>query len=120
MKKSKSILPLVGLVGVGAALALTNPNQSDYEKYAAKQLNLHFNDSVCQEASFLQDQCTSLLKTGNAGVQKLVAETTQRKNFGVFSIYETEISTSLPLVPSYRMQTFGVFKTFHTYNSETR
>ena len=120
MKKLKTVLPVAGLVGVGAALAFANPSQSAYEKYATTQLKEYLQDNVCQEAGFLQDGCTSLVDTGNSEVEKLISSSTQRKNFGVFSIYETELSTALPFVPSYHIETLGVLNTFHTYKSETR
>lgn len=120
MKKLTLILPLVGFVGVGALLALTNPKQSDYEKYATLQLKEYLTDNICEEAGFLQDQCRSLLETTRSQVEEIVARTTERKNFGVFSIYQTELSTSLPFAPSYEIETLGIFNTFHTYKSEQR
>ena len=119
MKKINFVLPLLGLLGVGVVLALTNPKQSAYEKYAASKLKTYLNDNVCEDAGFLQDQCNSLLETTGSPVEQIVASSTQRQNFGVFSIYQTKLSTPLPFSPSYQIETFGVLNTFHTYKSET-
>lgn len=113
---------LTALFGLGIAAAVTNPQPSAYEDYATEQLSAYLRDNVCTQApeSFgLRKQCVSLIESNQSEVSQLVAESTQRQNFWVFSLYQTDLAVT-PLLPAYHFETVGAFKTFYTYKVEKR
>ncbi|MGB3496116.1 MAG: DUF4359 domain-containing protein [Elainellaceae cyanobacterium] len=128
--KISSLLAVGAIAAVGAAMAITNPGREDYEDYAVRQLNQQLNDRVCTKAPiFLNDMCGSFLDNNDALLRTVVADGTQRQNFGVLSIYKTEISTetvlqeilppslslSLESAPVYEFESVGVLQRFFTY-----
>ncbi len=104
-------------------MAVTNPGQADYELYAVDRLSEYLESNACGQASeVLRPQCESLLADNQDQIQQIIAESTQRQNYGVVSIYTTNLSFEqyLPpflsqLLPSYRFETVGVFRNFYTY-----
>jgi hypothetical protein len=118
MKKSTIALSILGIavVGLGGAMAVTNPKESAYEEYATEQLTQYLDENVCAEAGFLKEQCTRLLESGRSKLQQEIAKQTQTQNWFIFTIYQTELSVSfLPFVPSYHVETLGAFNSFHIY-----
>jgi hypothetical protein len=119
----KTGLYLVGmaLVGLGAAMVITNPSQASYEEYATQQLAAYLRDNTCADAGeLLKDGCSKLLNENQSEIKELISANTQRQNFGVVSFYKTDLSVGelLPsflknLVPSYHFETVGVFSSFH-------
>lgn len=112
----------VGLAGLGAAMAMTNPGQDAYEDYALKNLTVYLKDNVCAQApkwldnNFLQRQCTSLIDTGRPQIQRMITEGTHRQNFIFFSIYQTDLSPG-SFLPAYHVETVGAFQHFYTYRA---
>lgn len=107
------------LAGLGIAMAITNPSQSDYEEYAIAQLTAYLKDNTCtqtatDEDNFLQHSCTLLVDVGRPQLQKIIADNTSDRNFIFFRIYRTEISIS-PLLPAYRFETVAALQKFYTY-----
>lgn len=119
----KTGLFLVGmaLVGLGVAMAVTNPSQASYEEYATRQLAAYLRENTCADAGeLLKDGCNQLLNENQSEIKELISANTQRQNFGVVSLYKTDLSVGklLPsfldnLVPSYHFETVGVFSSFH-------
>jgi Domain of unknown function (DUF4359) len=106
------------LVGLGIAMAITNPSQSDYQEYAIAQLTVYLKDNTCTQTlkdwdNFLDHSCTLLVDLGRPQLQKIIADNTKDRNFIFFRIYRTEITIS-PLLPAYRFETVAVLQKFYT------
>ena len=103
-------------------MAITNPGQVDYEKYATETLSTYLKEEICPQAQqqlggLLQSYCKSLVDTGKPQIQKLISQQTTRHNYLIFSIYQTELSLPSP-IPSYQFQTVGAFQHFYTYEAQ--
>jgi hypothetical protein len=105
-------------LGLGVAMAVTNPNQESYNQYAVK-----IEDS-------LRDLCQLLEREqGQSLLRQLVSQNTERQNYFLFSIYKTNLSTrdvvpsflsgllALPSL-SYEFETVGLFSNFQIYRAE--
>jgi hypothetical protein len=129
--KTSTYLTGAVLAGIGIAMAVTNPNQTAYQTYAARQLTQYLQEKECVKlnASY-QDLCKLLDRNeGQALLRRVVADNTQRQNYGLFSIYKTNFSTA-KLLPSflssfvtlpqitYETETAGLFGQFQTYKAE--
>jgi hypothetical protein len=124
----KTGLYLLGLVlaGLGVAMAVTNPGQDSYEEYATQQLTTYLRDNTCADAGeLLRAGCNQLLNENQSEIQELIAANTERQNFGVVSLYKTDLSVGelLPsflrsAVPSYRFETVGVLSSFHVVKAK--
>lgn len=119
------------LVGLGVAMAVTNPDQATYNQYAARLLSQQIQEKECVKLdNSFRDLCKVLeQQEGQALLKQLVAKNTERQNFWLWSIYKTNLSTndivpdflsnllSLPTV-TYRAETIGLFGQFQTYKAE--
>ena len=122
----------VALVGVGAAMALTNPDQDTYEEYAVEQLTDYLQRDICPKApsilgNSLQSQCNSIIQSNQSQIKQLISKSTQRQNFILLSIYKTDLSIStiapfLPanVLPGYHFETVGAIDNFYTYQARSR
>ncbi|MCD8488262.1 DUF4359 domain-containing protein [Kamptonema cortianum] len=125
MKGSNPIIYIGGavLAGLGVLMVATNPSPRAYEEYAALELSRYAKTNLCTQqnpfGSFLQGQCIQLVDAAQPQVRSLVAQTTQRKNLGVLSIYRTELSV-ISLLPSYEFETVGVLNNFYTFKAQKR
>lgn len=119
------------LVGLGVAMAVTNPSEAAYKDYAARRLTQQLQEKECVklDASF-RDLCKLLdHQQGQALLRRLVEENTARQNYLFLSIYKTNFSTdnilpsflsglfSMPKL-SYQTETVGLFGQFQTYKAE--
>ncbi len=132
MKGLKMAILVTGvtLLGLGAAMALTNPNQPAYDEYAAEKLSEYVKEKVCQKAAILRDGCVSTVDAGRSDIQKVIAASTQRQDFILFSVYKTELSLNRLLpsglnsvlsgLPSYQFETVGVFQSFYIYKAKQK
>lgn len=112
----------VALSGLGVAMAMSNPSQSKYEEFAAQQLATYVKDNFCTQApkafsSFLEQQCKSLVDTGRPQIRQLISQSTQRQNYILFSVYQTDLTLS-SLLPSYHFETVAVFENFYIYQAD--
>ncbi|MCU0568619.1 MAG: DUF4359 domain-containing protein [Oculatellaceae cyanobacterium Prado106] len=118
-------LASMAVVGLGVAMAVTNPSQSVYEDYATQQLVSYLKTNTCAEAGeVLKGSCNALLDQNQSEIRGIIAANTQRENFGILSIYKTNLSVGqlLPsflggLLPSYQFETVGVLSSFHIYEA---
>ncbi|MEB3309005.1 MAG: DUF4359 domain-containing protein [Snowella sp.] len=124
MKALQMIAVLGGFLlgSSGIVMAITNPCQQDYEVYATDALSFYLKDKICPQAGqslggFVQSYCKTLVDTGRPQIKQIIATTTTRQNFLIFSIYETQLSMPSP-VPSYQFQTVGVMQNFYTYQAD--
>ncbi len=133
--KGLPIIAVVGgvaLVGVGVAMAVSNPTQAVYEDYATQQMISYGQENICPKAptflgNSLQGQCSSLLNSHQPEIKQIISQSTQRQNYILFSLYQTDfsISTLVPflpanVLPSYHFQAVGVFGNFYVYQSQKR
>lgn len=126
-----------GLLG-GAAIAallggmaITNPNQTAYERYATAKLSEYLNNEVCSEmptgipeevpaglTDFLKKQCQDLVKTNQVPLQEVIHRSTQRQNFLIFSLYHTRLSVpGMAGLPTWEVDTLGIFNQFLIYRA---
>ncbi|ELR97758.1 DUF4359 domain-containing protein [Gloeocapsa sp. PCC 73106] len=124
MQASKLIWKIGGVtLGVmGGLLILSNPGQHAYEDYATTTLVTYVKEDVCSKATpegieFITSHCKSLVDVSRPQIEEVISNKTQRQNFWLFSIYETDLSFFEPL-PSYRFHTLGLFQQFYVYNQE--
>lgn len=129
--KVSAILSAMVAAGVGIAMVATNPGEEAYRNYATQRLTQYLQEKECVKLdNSFRDLCKLLeQRQGQNILKRLVAENTQRQNYGLLSIYQTTFSTedvvpsflqnllSLPTI-SYHTETVGLFGTFQTYKAE--
>ena len=103
-------------------MAFTNPSNQAYEDYATENLTTYLKDEACNNISkdlgnFLQSPCKNLVDIAQPQIKELIAQKTTRKNFVLFSIYETQLNLNNSL-PSYQFQTVGLLANFQVYQKE--
>lgn len=117
------------LVGVGSALALTNPNREAYEAYATETLTQYLQEDICPKApsvlpglaDVLADQCANLIESNQVPIQQLVASNTTRNNYIFFSTYHTQLAVpEITQLPAYEFETLGILQKFYTFRAEQR
>ncbi len=109
------------LTALGVTMALTNPSPDSYEDYAVEQLTTYLKNEGCTQVpvilgNSLRRQCTTLVDKNRPQIEQLVARTTQRQNFLVFSIYRTNLEVG-SFLPVYHFETLGVFQKFYIYKA---
>lgn len=105
-------------------MVVTNPGQATYEDYAVEQLSKYLKEEVCPQApealgSFLRRQCTILVDTGRPQIKQVVAQSTKRENFLLFSIYRTDLDVGT-LIPAYSFETVGICQQFYLYKADEK
>lgn len=132
------------LVGLGVAAAITNPSEAAYSDYATLKLSSYLKQEVCAELPEklgqlitsqipeLEAECVKFIETDQTQLllQETIADSTERRDFVIFSLYETDLSVKkfvdrlIPVsllkfnVPSYTVSTVGVFRSFYIYRVE--
>jgi Domain of unknown function (DUF4359) len=95
------------LVGLGEALATTNPSQAEYEQYAMQQLTEYLKERACKKVpSFIQST-----------LRQLLVQNTHRQDLVIVSLYRTDLKVN-PLLPGYKFETIGILNHFYTYTAE--
>jgi hypothetical protein len=108
----RGILTLA-VLGLGIGSGLSNPNRRAYEAYATDQASGFLLQEICQKraqapdilAQALQQGCHSLAQGNRADIQRFIHQQTQDYNFGVMSLYTTEL-------PGYQLRTIGLWNNF--------
>ena len=104
----------VGLLSMGL-MAVTNPHQADYEEFATQELMLYAEENLCDQAPLgLSGQCQGFLYSNRSQIRRLITQGTRRRNYGLFSLYQTDLSIS-SLVPAYRVEAIGILDHFLIY-----
>jgi hypothetical protein len=124
-------LTVMVLAGLGVAMAVTNPTEAAYQEYAARQLTQHLQEKECVKLDApYRDLCKLLDRNeGQSLLKDIIAKNTERQNYGLLSIYKTDLSTASVLPPflssflslpqlTYRAETVGLFSRFQTYRVE--
>jgi hypothetical protein len=112
----------VGLTALGVTMAKTNPSQVEYEEYAVQRLTEYLKTDVCKKTTnFIENlirfNCEKLVDSANPQIQEIIAKTTERQNYIIFSTYRTNLKIS-SWIPSYKFETVGAFDQFYTYTAE--
>ncbi len=95
----------------GVLLFFTNPSQKKYEEFAAEQLIKYAKENVCIakseniEEAIKSQVCNLMIDTGKSQVPNLIEKTTQKRNYLLFSIYETNLYI-------YNFETIGILNQF--------
>jgi len=110
------------LVGLTVVMATTNPSRAEYEDYATQRLTNILKQDICQKTTnFLENviksQCEGLVDQFNPQMRDILANSTQKQNFLIFSIYTTDLRLS-SLVPIYKFETVGALNNFYTYKAQ--
>lgn len=113
---------VVGLAGLGVAMAKMNPSQAEYEDYAVQQLTKYLKKNVCKKTpNFLENlvnfNCEKLVDSANPQIRGVIAGNTHRQDLIIFSIYSTDFKLNSWL-PAYKLETVGAFDKFYTYNTQ--
>ena len=103
---------------IGGALVVTNPDEQDFEEFAAERLALLVDQELCLQgglpmvAQLLIQNCSELVEGQRAVLGRLALAGSRRTNAGLFSLYSTQLGgqTLLPglTLPRYRVLTLGV------------
>lgn len=117
-------LGAAGLAVLGVIMAKTNPTQAEYQGYAVERLTQYLKTDVCQKTqgfieNLIQFNCEKVVDSVNPQIQGIIASTTERQDFMIFSIYRTDLKVS-SLIPSYTFETVGAFNNFYTYSAKQR
>ena len=101
-------------VGLGMLLALTNPRRSTYDQYAAQQATNFLISDICGSSNnlsvslnpFIGESCQSYAAQGQKDIRDFLQHNTQHHNFGLFSLFTTEL-------PIQTVRVVGVFNRFY-------
>ncbi|MCP9460441.1 MAG: DUF4359 domain-containing protein [Nitrospira sp.] len=103
---TRALTILTGLLGLCVALALTNPTTQDYSVFLEKQLGLAVEridrTLPVQEREMLRGLYAA---NGKKLVELVVQQHTRRRNFGLFSLFESRVLEQ-------RVMVIGIASTF--------
>lgn len=107
----------VGLAVLGVAMAVTNPNQAAYDRFASQTMTDYLAKEVCQSpeevpeifGNLLRQGCISLAKSSQPEIQQFISDNTQRQNLIFLSLYTTNLL-------AYRVKTIGIWRNFYIYD----
>jgi hypothetical protein len=121
--KAVKFLGIAVLAGTVGVLAATNPGPAAYDAYASQQAALYLNEELCSEipgalANLVPGRCAEMIVALQPQIQSLIRDRTQRLNFGILSIYRTAFQVpGFALIPSYQVETLGIFGRFFIYKA---
>jgi Domain of unknown function (DUF4359) len=114
------LLGIYAVGGIGVVMALTNPDRVTYEDYAVERVGSLARDQ-CDRAPagfgiVLQGPCRAAIEAFKPQIRPLLAASTTRQNFVLFSLYKSDIS--IPAVNfNARVESIGIFNNFFTYKT---
>jgi len=103
-----TLLALALAGGAGLGLVSTNPGPAEFENFAADQLIRLISDELCREdglpmmAQLVVRDCPGLVASQRGVLGRLASLHTRRRNFGLMSVYSTELGGQ-KFLPSWRM-----------------
>jgi uncharacterized protein YceK len=106
--------------GCGGVMALTNPDRSAYEHYAVDRIG-DLAQAECDRAPaglgvLIQETCLAAIAAYKPQLRPILATTTSRQNWILFSIYRSDIS--IPAVNfQTRVESIGIFDRFFVYKA---
>jgi hypothetical protein len=103
--------------GAGAALAWSNPGPLEFEAFAADQLVELASEELCTNhglpmvVQLVVRDCPRLIASQRGALGAIAAQGTRRTNFGLFSLYATEVGGQALLpgfsIPRYQALTLA-------------
>lgn len=117
------IIPIatgVIVAGLGAVLAATNPDRETYQRYAGDRLTEYLQTEACRQAGNFESLCEDFVEDSQPQLERIIARSTDRQNFLLFSIYRTDLSVPLPGIPEVKSQSLGILNQLHTYELTTQ
>jgi Domain of unknown function (DUF4359) len=114
------LVSIVAGCGFGGLMALTNPDRSAYESYAVDRIG-DLAKEECDHAPaglgvLIQETCRTAIAAYKPHLQPLLATTTSRQNWLLFSIYRSDIS--IPAVNfQARVEAIGILDRFFVYKA---
>ncbi|OUL26662.1 hypothetical protein BV372_26410 [Nostoc sp. T09] len=124
MKASTIIayLGAAGLVVLGIIMTKSNPTEVEYQDYAVQRLTQYLKTDVCQKTqgiieNLIHFNCEKAVDSVNPQMRGIIAGTTKRQDYMIFSIYSTDLKLN-SFIPSYKFETVGAFNNFYTYSAE--
>jgi hypothetical protein len=114
------LLSIFAVCGLGGIMAVTNPDRSAYEVYAVEQLG-DLARTQCDRAPagfrvVLQGPCRAAIESIKPQLRPMLAANTNRRNFILFSIYQSDISISAANLNT-QIESIGIFNSFYTYKA---
>jgi Domain of unknown function (DUF4359) len=114
------LLSIVAGCGIGGVMALTNPDRSAYENFAVDRISDLAKDQ-CDRAPgglgvLVQAPCRAAIEAYKPQFRPLLAATTSRQNWVLFSIYRSDISIPVANLNA-RIETIGIFDRFFVYKT---
>lgn len=126
MKTGSLLIVCVVIGGTVGGLVATNPSPTAYERYAVQQADRYLNESLCNELpppleTLLQGQCGEVVTLARPQIPALVRNRTDRRNWGIFSIYRTTLGLpGLDFLPTYEIKTLAIAGQFVPISAEER
>lgn len=121
---------LVGLAlvaGLGGGLVLTNPDEREFERFAADQVTQAAQEALCRGgalpllAGLVVSDCPRLVASQHDLLGRLAVAASRRRQFGILSLYHTDLGGFSLLnwtVPRYRALTLAMAGRFLILHSE--
>lgn len=121
---------LVGLAlaaGLGGGLVLTNPDEGEFERFAADQVTRAAEEALCRGgalpllAGLVVSDCPRLVASQHSLLGRLAVAASRRRQYGIFSVYHTDLGGFSLLnwtLPRYRAVTLAVAGRFLILHSE--
>jgi Domain of unknown function (DUF4359) len=125
--KISTVITSVGVLTLfllGVAMVKTNPSEAAYQQYAVGEMTGYLKSNVCKKTPTILEKiinvnCNKLLESANPEIRDIIAATTERHDFIIFSIYRTDLKIN-DWIPGYRFETVGAFDSFYTYSAEQK
>ena len=117
------------LPAAGALLWIGNPGPRDFADFAGRELSERGIQEFCRDGvlplmvNLVVENCPRLFRDQRDALGDLALQLSQRRNFGFFSLYTTEVGASgllaqLPL-PRYSLETLAVAGQFIVLRAES-
>jgi hypothetical protein len=93
----RSLLGLAVAAAVGLGLVATNPDEEEFERFAADQITHAAEQELCHEgglpmlARLIVHDCPRLIAAQHDLLGRLALAATRRRNFGLLSLYRTDL-----------------------------
>lgn len=109
---------------LAVAMVKSNPSEASYQQYAVTELSSYLKSNVCKKSlgildKLINNQCGKFVDTASPQIRDLIAASTERDDFMIFSVYRTELKVS-DWLPSYKFETIGAFDKFYTYSAQQK
>jgi hypothetical protein len=106
-------LGVITVLGIGGLLFMTNPSLSAYGDFVAQEAIAFLSQDLCPTEhqtsaavqQFFNEGCVALSANGPSEIKRFVTHNTQRQDFGVCSLYTTEL-------PQHSLKVLGIFNQF--------